>query len=292
MRTAILTDTNSGISVDFAEKNQIYLINMPIIIDNQVFYEGENITEEKFFDFLKSEKNISTSQPSPTEVMNKWDLILNSGYDELIYIPMSSGLSSSCETAKNLSLKLKYKNKVLVVDNHRISVTMRDSVLQAKFLADQEIAGIDIKKILEKDAYNSSIYLAVNNINFLKKGGRISPCAAIIGNFLSIKPILTILGGKIEPFAKIRGNMKKCELKMIDAIKNDLETKFANNNISRLIIGAAGAGLNSDEISEWLEVLKNNFKSANIYYNSLSASISCHTGPGAVGVGISFEYKF
>ncbi|MBO6126460.1 MAG: DegV family protein [Clostridia bacterium] len=292
MKTAILTDTNSGISADFAEKNKIYLISMPIIIDNQVFYEGKNITEEKFFDFLKNGKNISTSQPSPTEVINKWDSILNSGYDELVYIPMSSGLSSSCETAKNLSLKLKYKNKVLVVDNRRISVTMRNSVLQAKSLADQEIAGIDIKKILEEDAYNSSIYLAVNDINFLKKSGRISKHAALIGNFLSIKPILTILGGKIEPFAKIRGNMKKCELKMIDAIKNDLETKFANNNISRLIIGAAGAGLNSDEISEWLEILKNNFKSANICYNSLSSSISCHTGPGAVGVGISFEYKF
>ena len=287
MKTAILTDTNSGISPDFALKNQIYLINMPVIIDNQVFYEDKDINSENFFDFIKNKDQILTSQPSPAEVTNTWDLILGSGYDELVYIPMSSSLSSSYETAKSLSQK--YEGKVLVVDNHRISVTMLDSVLQAKSLADQGVIGLDIKKILEEDAYNSKIYLAVNNLSFLRKGGRISASVAIIGNFLSIKPILTIQGDKIEPFAKIRGNMQKCELKMIEAIKNDLKTKFAKNDISRMRIGAAGAGLNSEEIHNWLEMLKSNFKNASIYYSPLSASVCCHTGAGAVGVGISFK---
>ena len=184
---------------------------------------------------------------------------------------------------------MEYSGKVLVVDNHRISVTMLDSVLQAKSLADRGLSGLDIKKILEEDAYNSVIYLAVNDLNFLKKGGRISASTAIIGSFLSIKPILTIQGGKIEPFAKVRGNMKKCELKMIEAIKNDLETKFAKNDISRMRIGAAGAGLSSEEVFEWTQILKNNFKTASVYYSSLSASVCCHTGAGAVGVGISFK---
>ena len=287
MKTAIVTDTNSGISADFAAINQIYLINMPVIIDNQVFYEGKDINEENFFDFIKNKNQVLTSQPPPAEVTNKWDLILSRGYDELVYIPMSSSLSSSCETAKNLSLE--YNGKVLVVDNHRISVTMLDSVLQAKSLADRGLSGFDIKKILEEDAYNSVIYLAVNDLNFLRKGGRISASTAIIGSFLSIKPILTIQGGKIEPFAKVRGNMKKCELKMIESIKNDLETKFAKNDISRMRIGAAGAGLNSEEICEWTQVLKNNFKTASVYYSPLSASVCCHTGAGAVGVGVSFK---
>lgn len=288
MKTAVMTDTNSGISPDFGEKNQIYLINMPIIIDNQIFYEGKNITEDEFFNFLKCGKNVSTSQPSPSELTDQWDIVLNSGYDELIYIPMSSELSSSCETAINLSKK--YNGKVTVVDNHRISVTMLDSVLQAKCLINQGMNAQQVKEILEKDAYNASIYLAVNDLNFLKKGGRISAGAAMIGNFLSLKPILTILGHKIEPFAKVRGNMQKCKLKIIDAIKNDLSTKFSKNDISKMRIGAAGAGLTPNDVEDWVGILKNNFKNSGVYYSPLSASISCHTGPGAIGVGVTFQF--
>ena len=287
MRTAIMTDTNSGINKDIAKQLGIYVIHMPVIIDNETFYEGDTITEEEFFTALSNSKQVSTSQPSPGDVMDLWDKILSEGYDELVYIPMSSGLSNSCAAATGYAID--YDGKVEVIDNHRISVTMFQSVLHAKDLADNGASAKEIKDILEKEAYESSIYLTVNTLDFLKKGGRVTPAAAMLGTMLSIKPILTIQGEMLDSYAKSRGSMKKAEQRMIEAIQNDLKMRFSDQDMSTLHIGAAGAGLTTSEQEEWVSLLKNSFPDADIFYNPLSASISVHTGPGAVGIGICFR---
>ncbi len=287
MKTAIMTDTNSGITKDIAKELGIYVIPMPVIIDEETYYENDTITEEEFFCALSGDRHITTSQPSPGDVMDLWDQILNEGYDELVYIPMSSGLSNSCAAA--LGYSQEYDGKVEVIDNHRISVTMYQSVLHARDLALQGASAKEIKTALEDDAYNSSIYLAVNTLEYLKKGGRITPAAALIGSVLSIKPILTIQGEKLDSYAKTRGSMKKAEEKMLSAVQSDIEKRFASLDQTKLHIGAAGAGLTVEQQEEWVNLLRSKFPGADIFYSPLSASISVHTGPGAVGIGISFR---
>lgn len=287
MKTAVMTDTNSGITRDIAEKLGIYVIPMPVIIDETTYYENETITENEFFCALSDNRHITTSQPSPGDVMDLWDQILDEGYDELVYIPMSSGLSNSCAAA--LGYSQDYDGKVEVIDNHRISVTMYESVLHARELSLQGACAKEIKTALEADAYNSSIYLTVNTLEYLKKGGRITPAAALIGAMLSIKPILTIQGEKLDSYAKSRGTMKKAEEKMISAIQSDLDKRFSHLDPSRLHIGAAGAGLTKEQQEEWVNLLRSKFPDADIFYSPLSASVSVHTGPGAVGIGISFR---
>ena len=287
MKTAVMTDTNSGITKDIAKELGIYVIPMPVIIDEETYYENDTITEEEFFRALSGDKHITTSQPSPGDVMDLWDQILDEGYDELVYIPMSSGLSNSCAAA--LGYSQEYDGKVEVIDNHRISVTMYESVLHARELALQGASAKEIKTSLEYDAYNSSIYLAVNTLEYLKKGGRITPAAALIGSVLSIKPILTIQGEKLDSYAKTRGSMKKAEEKMLSAVQSDIEKRFASLDQTKLHIGAAGAGLTVEQQEEWVNLLRSKFPGADIFYSPLSASISVHTGPGAVGIGISFR---
>lgn len=287
MKTAVMTDTNSGISENLATELGIYVIHMPVIIDDETYYEGDTISEQDFFTALQSEKKVSTSMPSPADVIDLWNTILSDGYDELVYIPMSSGLSNSCSVAKGLADD--FDNHVEVVDNHRISVTLYQSVLQAKELANQGKTAKEIRCILEEDAYNSSIYLAVNTLEYLKKGGRITPAAAMIGSVLSIKPILTIQGERLDSFTKVRGPMRKAEEKMITAIRQDLNNRFENFDRKQLHIGAAGASLTLDEQTKWLDMLRNEFPNADIIYLPLSDSISVHTGPSAVGIGICFR---
>jgi len=287
MKVAILTDTNSGISVESAAAQGLFVMPMPVIIDGETFFEGDSITEEEFYIALTGGKNVSTSQPAIGDLMDTWDKILASGYDQVVYIPMSSGLSGSCMCAKGLSLD--YDGKVFVVDNHRISVTMIQSVYKAKKLADQGYDGNEIQRILEEDAYNATIYVSVNTLEYLKKGGRITPAAAAIGMVLNIKPVLSIQGEKLDSFAKVRGNMKKCEYRMISACKDDLIKRFPNAKPEHLHIGGAGAGLSESEIEQWMSMLRDSFPGSDVYYNPLSASISTHTGPGAVGIGISVD---
>lgn len=287
MKTAIMTDTNSGITKDIAKELGIYVIPMPVIIDEETYYENDTITEDEFFCALSSDRHITTSQPSPGDVMDLWDQILGEGYDELVYIPMSSGLSNSCAAA--LGYSQEYDGKVEVIDNHRISITMYQSVLHARDMALQGASAKEIKTVLEDDAYNSSIYLAVNTLEYLKKGGRITPAAALIGSVLSIKPILTIQGEKLDSYAKTRGSMKKAEAKMLSAVQSDIEKRFTNLDKTKLHIGAAGAGLTVEQQNEWVNLLRSKFPAADIFYSPLSASVSVHTGPGAVGIGISFR---
>ncbi|MBR4168687.1 MAG: DegV family protein [Lachnospiraceae bacterium] len=287
MKTAILTDTNSGIMTQEAKSLGIHVMPMPILIEDEVYYEGQNITEEEFYNALVSEKKVTTSQPSPGDVLDTWDRLFSEGYDQIVYIPMSSGLSSACETAKSMSDD--YDGKVFVADNHRISVTLRPSVITAKRMADRGDDGERIAAFLEEDALNASIYLAVDTLDYLKRGGRVSSAAAALGTLLNIKPILTIQGERLEPFANVRGSMRRGEERMLEALKNDIETRFAGVDRSRLLIGLAGAGLTDEEKAAWMELGQEYFPDAALYYDPLSASVAAHTGPGAVGLGVSVD---
>ena len=285
MKTAVITDTNSGITKEEAEQLGIFLIPMPVLIDGEVHYEAIDLTEEHFYKALTEGKNLTTSQPSPGEVLDLWEELLKDGrYDGVVYIPMSSGLSTSCATA--LSLAEEYEGKVAVADCHRISVTMRMSVMEAKAMADNGASPAEIKKALEDAAYDSSIYVAVDTLEYLKKGGRVTPAAAAIGMVLNLKPVLTIQGERLDAFAKVRG-MKKAKQKMVDALKKDLDTRFQNIDPSRIRLGAAGAGLSAEDAEAWRKALADAFPAFDVYYDPLGFSIACHTGPGAYGCGLS-----
>ena len=286
MKTAVMTDSNSGLTPEEGKKIGIYSLPMPVIIEGDVFYEGKNITQEEYYGAMTSGKNVTTSQPSPGDVMDMWDGILKEGYEQVVYIPMSSALSASCHAAIQLSEE--YDGKVQVVDDHRISVTMRESVLEAKWMANQGMTAEEIKKKLEENAYNSSIYIAVDTLEYLKKGGRVTAAGAAIGAVLNIKPVLTIQGEKLDAFTKVRG-MKKAELKMLEAIEEDLNTRFADVDRKQLRLGAAGTFQKQEDADQWYKMVKDTFENEidDIYYDSLSFSIGCHVGPNAIGIGIS-----
>ena len=286
MKTAVMTDSNSGITQNEARELGIFSLPMPVIIDGETCYEGIDLTQEMFYASLTGGKEVTTSQPSPGEVIGMWDKILKEGYDEIVHIPMSSGLSNSYESAAGLAAD--YNGRIQVADNHRISVTLRESVLEAKKLADRGLSAGEIKEELERRAYESSIYITVDTLEFLKKGGRITPTAAALGAVLNIKPVLTIQGERLDAFAKVRG-MKKGKHKMLEAVRHDLDTRFQDIEMSRIVIGAAGSGLDENEEREWTDMLKEAFPEATVYYNPLSFSIGSHTGPGALGTAISIR---
>lgn len=283
MKTAIITDTNCGISQKEADALGIYLVPMPIIIENESCCEGVDFSQDEFYKNILGKKEFSTSQPSPGDVMALWDKILADGYDEIVHIPMSSGLSNSCQTAMVLSQD--YDGKVQVVDNHRISVTQEISVYEAIDLVKEGLSAAEIKNHLETYAYDSSIYIAVDTLEFLKKGGRVTAAGAALGAVLNIKPVLTIQGEKLDAFAKVRG-MKKCRTTIINALKDDLAIRFADAEPEQIHIATAGAGLTKEEADDWRNAVAEAFPDYDVTYSPLPLSIVCHTGPGAIGVGM------
>ncbi len=282
MKTAIMTDTNCGIMEQEAQEYGICSIPMPVIIDDETYYEGTDIDSDAFFAALYSNHAVSTSQPSPADLMGRWNQLLRSGYDEIVYIPMSSGLSHSCETAATLALD--FDGKVFVADNHRISIMQWVSALQAKKLADAGQTGAQIREYLEQTAYDNSIYIAVDTLEFLKRGGRVTPMAAAVGTLLSIKPVLTIQGDKLDAFTKVRG-LKKSLPVMADALKRDIETRFGGDE-NQVVVAMAGAGLTDTEIETYKTMLQSAFPQQDIKYYPLPLSICVHTGRGAIGTGI------
>ena len=282
MKTAVLTDTNSGITVAEGEKLGIYVLPMPVIVQDHCYLEGVDITNEQLYKAMISDQEVSSSQPSPGEVMALWDRVFKDGYDEIVYIPMSSGLSGSCHSAAQLAED--YDGKVYVVDNHRISVTLMESVLDGKTLAKQGKSACEIKKILEEQSYQASIYVAVDSLKYLKKSGRITASAAAIANMFSIKPVLSIQGEKLDLFAKVRG-LKQSEKKMIEALKADLQTRFADVPKERIRIATAGTFEDEEDSRKWQAYVQSAFPEADVYYVPLSCSIACHVGVNAVGVG-------
>lgn len=278
-KTAIVTDSNSGITPAEAEELGIYLVPMPFFIDGELFYEGVNLSHEDFYSKMAAGADISTSQPTPGAVLDLWDTLLED-HDELVYIPMSSALSGSCATAEALAED--YDSRVTVVDNQRISATQRQSVLDAVSMVNDGQDASRINEVLLRDKLEASIYITVDTLKYLKKGGRITAAAAAFGTVLGIKPVLQIQGEKLDAFAMAHG-MKSAKKQMLDAVEKDLETRFAGKEG---VYVAAAYTCSDDEAKLWAEEIRARFGDRfNGYIAPLSLSVACHTGPGAYGVG-------
>ena len=279
---AIVTDSNSGITQKAAEELGVFVVPMPFTINGTNYFEDINLTQEEFYRHLDDPSvELSTSQPSPGDLIELWEKIL-SEYESLVYIPMSSGLSSSCGTA--ISLSSDFDGRVQVVDNRRISVTQRSSVLDAMTLAKAGESASTIKRILEEEAANSSIYIMVDSLKYLKKGGRITPAAALIGSVLSLKPVLQIQGDKLDAFAKCRGQ-KAAKATMIEAVQDDLHKRFEGYTKSgKMKICYSYSGTDMEPVNAWVEEIKAAFPGCEPHGDPLSLSVSCHIGPGALAI--------
>ncbi|MGN0153865.1 MAG: DegV family protein, partial [Lachnospiraceae bacterium] len=268
MKTAVVTDSNSGIFVEEGRKLGVHVVPMPVIIEGETYYEGMNLTHEAFYQMLSEHKEVSTSQSTPGDVMDVWEDLLAAGYEEILYIPMSSGLSSSCQTARMLAKE--YGSKVHVVDNHRISVTQRHSVQDALALAEKGYCAKDIKEILEKNAYESIIYVGVETLEYLKKGGRVTPAGAAMGSLLNIKPLLIIEGERLDAFAKVRGT-RNCKRRLLEEMKKSAD-EFHESG-AEIRVGVAGSFGDSKQDQEWMDMASEVFAGEEINYDPLTFSI-------------------
>lgn len=277
-KIAIVTDSNSGITQEMGKSMGIHVIPMPFFIDGALFLEDITLTQEEFYKRLGENSDISTSQPSPGEVMECWEELLKE-YDEIVHIPMSSGLSSTCHAAQSLSQE--YEGKVYVVDNQRISVTQKQSVEDAMVLRDAGKSAAEIKEILEAEKLQASIYITVDTLKYLKKGGRITPAAAALGTVLNLKPVLQIQGDKLDAFSKVRG-WKAAKRTMLKAIEKDLNDRFADVR-EDMVLGMAYT-CSKEEAMEWKQEIAEKFPGYEIVEGPLSLSVACHIGPGAMAV--------
>ncbi len=282
MKVAIVTDSNSGITAKEGEERGIFVIPMPFYINEELFYEGIDFTQEQFYEKLQDDSiDIKTSMPMVGDVVDLWDKLLES-YDEIVHIPMSSGLSSSCETA--IMLAQDYDGKVQVVNNQRISVTQKLSVFDAKQMADEGKSALEIKEYLEATKFDSTIYIMVRTLKYLKKGGRVTAAAAALGTLLKIKPVLQILGEKLDAFAKAR-TVKQAKQIMIDSINKDIETRL-NCTADDCHISMAYTGT-TEEILEFKKEVQELFPNHDIIMDPLSLSVACHIGPGAIAITVT-----
>ncbi len=292
MKIAIITDSNSGISAEEAAALGIGVVPMPFIIDSTVMFENVDITQEQFFDRLGKSFDVSTSQPSEESVTRLWREALSEN-DEIVYIPMSSGLSASCENACLYSQREEFSGRVFVADNRRISVTQRQSVLDAVTLREKGLSAAEIKAALEKVASESSIYIMVDTLWYIKKGGRISVAAAAIGTILKVKPVLQIQGGKLEAYKKEKG-VKHARAEMISAMENDLEKRFggkASEKEPKIELAVAYTG-KSDEAMSFSEQIKKKFPHYEVYVSPLPLSVACHIGDGALAIACSKKLQY
>ena len=279
MKVAVVTDSNSGITQAQAKEMGVYVLPMPFMIDGTEYLEDINLTQKEFYEHQSGDHDVSTSQPSPETILNLWEKLLEE-YDAVVHIPMSSGLSSSCQTAKMLAED--FDGKVQVADNHRISVTQRRSVQDALEMA---AAGMDAEAIckkLEETGLDSTIYITVDTLKYLKKGGRITPAAAALGTILRLKPVLTIQGEKLDAFAKAR-TMKQARSMMITAITRDLETRFDDVRGEKTYIDVAHTD-NAEMAQELAAELRELFPETEVRVDPLSLSVACHIGPGALAI--------
>lgn len=284
-KIAIMTDSNSGITQEKGKELGVCVLPMPFFINEKLYFEDITLTQEEFYKYLEEDADISTSQPSPGDVMERWDQLLEE-YDEVVHIPMSSGLSGSCETA--MTLAQDYDGKVQVVNNQRISVTQEQSVYDAILLRDAGKDAAQIKEILEAEKFESTIYITVDTLKYLKKGGRITPAAAALGTVLNLKPVLQIQGEKLDAFAKVRG-WKAAKRTMLKAIETDLKERFKGKE-DQLTLGVVCTCGKEDAV-EWKEEIHTMFPQFEITEAPLSLSVACHIGPGAMAVTCTKKVK-
>lgn len=278
-KIAIVTDSNSGITQSQAKELGIYVLPMPFMINEETFYEDITLSQEAFYEKLSEGAHVITSQPTPDSVMKLWDELLEE-YDEIVHIPMSSGLSGSCQSASVLAQQ--YEGKVQVVNNQRISVTQRQSALDAKKLAEDGKNAAEIKKFLEDDKFSSSIYIMLDTLYYLKKGGRITPAAAALGTILKIKPVLQIQGERLDAFAKARTVTQGKNL-MINAIRNDMENRFGGVREENIWLQVAYT-YDKAAADQLKAEVQEAFPGFDIHMDPLSLSVACHIGPGALAV--------
>lgn len=278
-KVAVITDSNSGITQKEAKELGIRVLPMPFYINGEVYYEDITLTQKEFYERLTENADISTSQPAPADVMELWEEALQES-EEVIYIPMSSGLSGSCQTA--MMLAEEFDGKVFVVDNQRISVTQKRSVMDALEMAADGMSGKEIYDVLMREKMEASIYITVDTLKYLKKGGRVTPAAAALGTVLNLKPVLTIQGEKLDAFSKVRG-MKAAKKVMINAMEKDIAERFKGHKIY-----LRAAHTCEEEMAEqWKKELEEHFPGYEICMDALSLSVSCHIGPGALAIACS-----
>ena len=287
-KVAIVTDSNSGITQSQAKELGIYVVPMPFMINNEEFFEDINLTQEQFYEKLTGNAEVSTSQPTPDSLMTLWDELLKE-YDEIVYIPMSSGLSGSCQSAFMLAGE-EYEGKVFVVDNQRISVTQRQSAIDAKAMADAGFSAEEISKKLFETKFESSIYIMLDTLYYLKKGGRITPAAAALGTLLRLKPVLQIQGEKLDAFAKARTTSQGKSI-MINAIKADIENRFGGMDAKDFHIACAYTQ-DREAAEAWKKELAEAFPGFDIHMDPLSLSVACHIGPGALAATVTAKSHF
>lgn len=290
MKVAIITDSNSGFTQKEAKDLGIYIASTPVLIDEETFHEEITITQEQFYEKLKSNANVSTSQPAPAAVSELWREVLKTN-DEIVYIPLSSGLSETCHTTLHLSeTEEDFKGKVFVVDNQRVSITQRQSVMDALKMASEGKSAKEIHDWLMETKMKSSIYIMVDTLKYLKKGGRLTPAAAMIGTLLKIKPVLQIQGGKLDAFKKVR-KVADAKAEIINALKHDFETRFKDIVEAGKMTIAVAHTQNFAEAEKFKEELIQAFPNIEFTFNNpLSLSVSVHIGPGALAAGCAIKY--
>lgn len=284
-KIAVVTDSHSSISPAEAAMLGVYVLPMPFTIDGQDYFEGVNLTRQQFFGYQRAGATIGTSQPAPAAVMEMWDKLLQE-YDAILYMPISSGLSHSCQTAIAYAEEEPYAGRVFVVDNGRVASPLHQSVLDALELIAKGLSAAECKAALEAAKGDMVIYLAVETLEYLKRGGRISSTAAAVGTMLNIKPILHLATGKLESYKKARGMHKACET-MLESIRADLNGRFAEAHARGDVFLLAASSADPQTTAKWLKQIETAFPGMPILYDDLSMGVSCHTGEGALGIGLS-----
>lgn len=282
-KVAVATDSNSGITQAQSKEYGVHVIPMPFFIDGETYFEDINLTQEEFYAKLEGDADITTSMPAVADVTDFWDKLLEE-YDEVVYIPMSSGLSSSCETA--IMLSQEYEGKVQVVNNQRISVTQKQAVLDSLVMVERGMSAAQIKEYLEETKYDSSIYIMLDTLYYLKKGGRITPAAAALGTLLKLKPVLQIQGDKLDAFAKAR-TAKQAKSIMMDAMAKDFKERFNSEDGTGMHLHVAYTK-DVEAAMEFKAMIEEKYPNVGeIVMDPLSLSVSCHIGPGALAIACS-----